>query len=1024
MDIKNVITKNGQEYGVHLIENNEEITVLMSALHSPYIFDGLLENGWKFTGLPYDFEKDGVSIHDLPKVDLEELGLSPTQKAELMDEAFAMDKYKSVDLESKKSVSDVNRYSFRKPMILIETREELLEFLDNYENLKLISDSDDVRFFMPLNSFVSRNALFTVEEYYDPANSHYRRKIESRRKMTVNEFYKMENALKTVGLSEEHSVLDLMENYFAWGICGIKFEEYEKNRKPLQYDILSYGNPVKSKIKERKISYIDDKGNFFVHNAEKGAEWQPAVLDYAPNIYIERFIKQYQTDYAQKGIAPVFLERDIIEDVIHILGVNVDIFINNYNVVLIRRKEGSKTGESVEIAESISINANNIKYDIVDIVEKNFKKCYDEVVVNSCLKTLEDRFTTQIDQSSYKLLKRLGGSIMSAVNKIINNDPDLVAERTINRIDSTEIVDVKTLDKDTFQLLGGLTNYQFIKLCKAYIADNLPENNMYYKDVALFINEVISGDINIDALGAGIVADAVPHIDEYKKYTRVAIEYMGYTVKEIIELINSVDEHAEYVMFSKNGMEMYMPVFKRDNKLSGYKRDFADYQLKAAKEAGVYIWVEAALTEYRTDLGEGKQRHVGVIGKIINFTNDVSVDRMSERKVRGQGAINKAKLKDTFNVLHKFIDDKVVQLRTEYSYGQTEEDNFEKERLADWLETMKDIEVSRMLFELYYTGKAHLPKQVGGDELDALDANNCRVVIKSVIRDFCDSTVMLTTNNVNGNGVHCWFCPNASITDYYVIPKANYELKEIPFLAGFRSTKGDDTDNMYKLFRDRGLIPKGYAGFSAMYSTFSYPYLAERDLNNSYDSLKRYEDTSWALMRANNEKGKNFVNPPHPAELMYSGVEEASNELIPITEKCKFALGSGITVEGSNEKKIPTITKAMMIDRFEECRSLFEDTTHSLKGEEVGFKKFTYLKPDDYYVYDDYQKILELQQFKGRYILKVLNDTTAVLDSGDLIDFTKIPELYQTGEYRINRITGDRYLIETFFGNIYECKCL
>lgn len=1018
MDIRKIITKDSNEYGVILVENNEEIKVLMSCLHSPFIFDGLLENGWKFTGLPYYFEKDGVSIHNLPKVELDELGLSASEKTELMDAAFEMEKYKEVDLLSKKSVSDVNRYRFEKPNILINTREELLNFLDNYENLKL-TDEDDIRFYMPLNSFVNRSALFTLEEYFDLSNAKYRRIIENRRSLTVSNFLQLEKGLEAVSnLPEKHSVLDLMEAYFSWGICGIKFEEIEKERKSLQYDILSYGSPTKSKIKEKKLSYIDNKGNIFIHDAERGSEWKPCSLEYAKEIYIKKFITDYQYDKSVTGIAPALLERDIIEEVIHIAGINVDIFINDYNIVMLRRDSNSSKGEDFCSSVALEIVAGGLSYEIKDIVEKNFKRCFEDIVLNSCIKDFEERITVKIDQSSYKLMKRLGGSLMSLVNKIISKDPELVMDLTVNRVDSTTAVDVKTLGKADFIQLGGLSNNQFIKKCKLFIKDELPENDLHYKDIALFLSEVIAGDINIDALDSGIISDAYTHYNEYKKYIRIAINYMGYTVKEVIDLLSDVNMNMEYVMFDKNGMEMYMPITKKNRKFLGYKQDFMDYQLQAAKTAGMYIWVDSILQEYHTTLGLGKQRHVGVTGKVIYFARDTRIDSVTERRVRGEGDLNRARLKNTFNILNEFIDNKIRSLRTEYTFGQTVEQSEQNERLAEWLNSMRDIEISRMMFELHYEKVAHLNEKVGGDALDSMASELCSNEVDSVIRSFCDSTVILTTNLVNANGIFAWFCPNASITDFYVVPKSNYEIREVPFYAGFQSTKGEPGDSLYDLFRKKGVIPKGYFGFSAGYKRFCYPTGELRNLETSYDSLKFYNTNSWALKRRYDNTGKGFINPPHPAEMLFSGLYPKNLELIPHEGACSFVID-----ENPNKEKLPTLTKALAIDKYAECRSLFEEAKYEIEGAKSGFYEFDYLRPDDYYNFDTYQKVLDLQKFSGRYILKVFNNKNAVLDTGEMISFEDIPRLYESGEYRINRISGDRYLIETFFGNLFECRC-
>ena len=51
---------------VLLNDSGEEYPVFLKSLHNTIIFPALIESGYKLTGLPYGFIKDGVELNQLP----------------------------------------------------------------------------------------------------------------------------------------------------------------------------------------------------------------------------------------------------------------------------------------------------------------------------------------------------------------------------------------------------------------------------------------------------------------------------------------------------------------------------------------------------------------------------------------------------------------------------------------------------------------------------------------------------------------------------------------------------------------------------------------------------------------------------------------------------------------------------------------------------------------------------------------------------------------------------------------------
>ena len=91
---------------------NDTYPIFEESLHAKDIFDNLIDSGYKFCGLPYDFRKNGVSITTLPVINYD---ITPDQEFDMHD-FNDLPRYDSTELIQRVSAEDV-RYIEEPPAV-------------------------------------------------------------------------------------------------------------------------------------------------------------------------------------------------------------------------------------------------------------------------------------------------------------------------------------------------------------------------------------------------------------------------------------------------------------------------------------------------------------------------------------------------------------------------------------------------------------------------------------------------------------------------------------------------------------------------------------------------------------------------------------------------------------------------------------------------------------------------------------------------------------------------------------------
>lgn len=222
MQIIRKIVENGSIVGYSVDFDGNIFDCPSRCLYYGDWFHALRSSGYKFYSYNPDEITcpDGKCITELPEVELSSIEEDAWESMqgfvmEALPDAVASKYYEAHNTE----------FSFRDPVeIQIATREELVAYLNQVKSAIYNSGSNpDVR---PLNSFVAKEALFTLDELHsDPEVRALFRVIQMRHKLRdYNVYMKLVNWLCEQGVlnSTNPSYIEFLTAYYAWGFDGIR----------------------------------------------------------------------------------------------------------------------------------------------------------------------------------------------------------------------------------------------------------------------------------------------------------------------------------------------------------------------------------------------------------------------------------------------------------------------------------------------------------------------------------------------------------------------------------------------------------------------------------------------------------------------------------------------------------------------------------------------------------------------------------------------------------------------------------
>lgn len=750
MKITNLIIKENKIYGMNIEDGSESYPIRIESLHTPIILDTLMVEGWELYGLPFDLRMGNTKLEDLPKVNYADANITEQQEQDMID-TMAI-RYKEVDLKAKLVKSPVNYLQFQKSNNLIKTREDLIKFLEG--TVGEDRDLSTPTTYMPLNSFVDPSVLLTPEEYFSSENIKIRNLIEKRRTLSFKSYSRLAEFLIQVGLNPDYKAKELVDMYFSWGICGIKFDAFE--RKNTRSNII-LGAPLAHSISEdempyvrlRYLTYMDSGGTVHRTSNIQGHNWKPTLKDFA---FESKRKEAFNEGY--NYVAPVYVESVIDEEITHLVGDSMEveytdgkmiITYNNYayNVPTLRVR---RLDNMFKFLHTRFWNVTT---------EESKEKLFRELYIQSICKEIADKTTVKSNVSSFKALQTTGAGPGNIFTYILEKNQSL-----------KDIIENEK-ERDMF----------VIRIVE-YMEGTLSQNYKYYSEVETFVNDVVDGNINIDNTSDGQDSDNAEGFESIYQAVYVANKYLGVSLDTIYKQVMNIDVDQPHLDFVGTEKSIRLPITKKDAKRKGYQADINAYRNEQAKTATEWMYV----TNTYRELGPlGNRKHAAA--EILVFYRDKSTEALE-------------------NYITNLVNEEIS--------------NFVPYQQQEAFRSILPILVSNSLFESVIKGTITFPQSISGRTLN-MNAGYSEQM-KGYIQTEVESLIGISETTISQDGKFYRYCVNATIMPEYVLPRKGFSVKENSFIPFWFDTYGNGLDGARAQWFAQGMIPNpNYYGMHHYY---------------------------------------------------------------------------------------------------------------------------------------------------------------------------------------------------------------
>lgn len=965
MNIKSLIKKHGELFGVMIEDNGEDYPILLRALHVPMFFDELQRSGWELHSLPFGFKKGDMSFETLPSITHIEAGIDSEKEQFLMDTTIGM--YKEVDLKAKMVKQPATYLQFKESTRAVKTRDELLRFLDTNREGEL--DIDVPLTYMPLNSFVAVEALFSPEEYFSEENSMYRKLIEDRRSLSLKSFIRLAKSLVKMGLPETYSAKDLIDFYFSWGICGINVKPFDK--KVEDRNVL-LGAPIHS-LREEEIPYIMEGTLTYMSTA--GEVYRPATCQgpgYKPGMSeLEMETKRRELNtYGYEYVAPILLKAIASNQITTYMSDNMTIQYDENQILF--SIDGRVITTHTLRATSPEDPAKKLSprfYNIIDPDKQN------EMFVNSYLnavaRELINRTITYVNVSSYKAILASGGGRASAFSKILNN-PDFGKDAAESLLGEDDEMSGTRMSNDELmrQLTGNIHNF---------LRGDIDKTHKLHDDLESMVSSIMEGHINIDSTFAGGKMDQLASMGDVVETLKIAYKYLGISLEDISKAVMDVTKDTKFFDLKGKDKSVRINLFSRDAKKNGYIADFNEYKVAAAKEAMWYHYVQEVYRELGPK-GNPRPKHIAV--RMLGFYRG-SDDRQS------------------YNVW-KYVTDLFEH---------------EIENHVVWRDQQKMREllprlVPQAIFEAALKGEINFPKPISGRKL-MLDTSTLEAVRQCMTEQY-DSTIAIAETAISRDGKFYRCCVNATIMDEYVIPNKGITISEKPFSPMWIDLRNISFDKK-KEWIEKSYIPDyKFTGYQPFYRQFAATHIPNNmKVTSVPETVPSY--VQWAdEFKEEYPKNEELIAPRHYVYSVYPGLLDDEYEM---------------EVEGGRRLPAPvakhlwgidpvtSISREDMFKRFPELRSYFE-IIESLPPAKEGVRKFGAYSLEDFFHLSNFEAMNMAPNFgKAERPIAVRNNIIYFRDFH--MDYSEI-ETLDSQRYAVKHLCGRKYIFEDINGKLWE----
>lgn len=570
-------------------DGGETYPIMEDMLHSKIIFDGLIQSGYEFVGLPFKFRKGGKMIDTIETTMIE---LTQEEEDNLMV-MLESERYTTEELSGMMTEDAETYVEEAAGEYTITTREAFLEFLEVFNATDTFTD------FRPLNYFVAPSARFTAEEYFLPENRVYVDKLEKYRHFNYIRWVRL---LEWFG-KELTTFDDVLREYFKWGLDGLYlpyFTNYEKTLTMPENVTLANEDRWAAMFTRRSIGALHKDGTIIVAPEDEGVHWE--------TVQSRNTIASKRKSMAEDEVRPVAIKVPIKQ---------------TYFIF-----EGKEHTLSISTSE---VKVDEMYFSPLRVYPNGVggKAVRSDYCTTRALKLLaEDAYMQALALDTKKLRVEECSASSAKVLEL-----SCMSKRSI----LCYMVSMMGLDVPTTTASGDAVPAIDPSIIDMYLSGT--EIDITVKE---YLDGMLSGVYNIGNISKAITAQN--SVDTNPTYMQIYVLHriFGVPIDEIRQAIYAMGEESSFcVRIKDDGSYLIekpstteLPMNDNSRKFnfeakidrrvsSSFITDIRETRMKAAKECVEFVYVTQAIREMGT---VEATRHVGLIGYVVNkFSSVVQV---------------------------------------------------------------------------------------------------------------------------------------------------------------------------------------------------------------------------------------------------------------------------------------------------------------------------------------------------------------------------------------------------------------
>ena len=937
------ITRDGETLGYEVNMGKEPQYICSSGLLSRELFQALMANGYSYFGRMEFEDSSGNSISclpDLPYDSLEDYILADFfEVADVMPES----ELKGFTKKHERGLS----YNWRAPeRYLINTREELIEHIKTF----IVFNAEDPRTYMPLNSYTNPDALFTEEEFNDPANYWVMDVIANRRYYNLHSLFMMSESLPVSGFGP----IDFIDAYYAWGIDGLKSTILSKTIFEIEKPLYVHDNFPKP---------YTNLGLVYV---KKDMTMTPALQPGWTTLNKEEQI--YKTASELPSFSHGFLV--VTKSPTTSKCIRYEFERMTVEITPDAMKFTTQTGEF--LVKTLRFLTPSKQYLPSKLWNLTLDENKDEVLhmlkIESMAKHLSGLLQCKSDVTSMKVYQTIGLTKPRAVDTVLNIYRDILFTRDGNLKDEHKkfLNGDGAFDENEISALS--MQIGMVKSLYTY-DDGVPEN---LESLHILCKKVEQGEINIDNVLNGIKADNTVRLEDIIRHLDAAVKILGLGYEEIFEIIERdaqivSGEGAVTITFEGNGIVNDLMLHRQNFAALGFQKDMRATRSTLAKGAQNWLYVR----EIYSEPGQACARHIAV--RLFSWPH-----YQAEKKDTFVYAIEdyiKKQVKSQLDNLRIDIGDDIYQL------------------------------IARCVCEFGLLGKtqASLTVKEGSAVNVAVPPDVCERIKQTFERRY--ETTFNISNYMFKGTEPIFFCVNAVITPYWVVPLGKQYIPVYPLYLAWHYGKEENARKAYEDIKAQGYIPRESNNYSFKYLQTSFS--EETQLLSSTEpglSLADYCNEYFTDAKSQNQK------PLHPMDKHFSALSCADDDYLArddfsdgLKHKMLYYAALGYSDPQQNIIDVCTLDyTGELIDLYMGGKNRFiEDSAITI------FQGFL---NKDLFSFSDLDAFKEIYcAVMGNIYVKSFSQNTLLFTDGVEYDHFDIPSL-DTSQYAVRKINEQLYL--------------